>query len=73
MRKCPICKKHTGYYYWEATEPGTMERHEYPLYQRTYVVPPREGVITCHAEKGENPISPRCESCYDKAVKNETA
>ncbi len=58
--KCPVCKRQTGYYYWEAVEPGKMERHPYPLYQRSFPGEPEH-------------ISPRCESCYDKAVKNETA
>jgi len=68
--KCPICGKDTGVYYWpSALDPLVVDVFEYSLYQRSYVVPPQEGIIHCFImEKGEEPISPRCEQCYDKAV-----
>lgn len=71
MIRCPVCKTSTGGYYWPAIDPQDPPVwQEYPLYQRHYVVSPQEGVITCHYKlEGEEPISPRCHRCYDKAVK----
>lgn len=66
--KCPVCKQYVGYYSWPDKEDGKPVRmYDYPLYQRSYVVPPRRGIITCHMTEGEKPISPRCSACYDKA------
>lgn len=69
--KCPVCKLATGIYYWPNVNPDKPDRAEnYPLYQRSYVVPSQKGIITCHImEEREDPISPRCHRCYDKAVK----
>ena len=66
--KCPVCGKDTGVYYWpSALDPLVLDVLDMPLYQRTYVVPPQEGIITCHVtQKGQKPISPCCEKCYDK-------
>jgi len=66
---CPICMKSTGTYWVPGAELDTIAQFDYHLYQRTYVVEPRQDIITCHImEKGEKPISPRCSQCYDKAV-----
>jgi len=55
--KCPVCKSSTGGYWWPAVlDPQAKEWHDYPLYQRSY-----------SGEPGY--ISPRCERCYDKAVR----
>lgn len=56
--KCPVCHKNTGYYYQQGGQPGSMERHGYPLYQRSYPGKPSY-------------ISPRCESCFDKEVSDD--
>jgi len=68
---CPICGKDTGVYYWPSVnDPWVIDVFDYPLYQRGYVVPPREDIITCHiTQKGQKPISPRCERCYDKVTR----
>ncbi len=72
--QCPICKLSTGFYYWQNVIPGGPDqRLDYSLYQRSYVVGPRKGLITCQImEEGEKPISPRCFRCYDKAVKEKS-
>ncbi len=65
--KCPVCKGSTGFYQWPAVNPEDPDDIlPYSLCQRSYVVNPREGIITC---SGSPPISPRCQKCYDKAVK----
>ncbi len=51
--KCPICKKHTGQYKEETTEPGDFVMTDYPFYQRSYP-----------GEPGYLP--PRCLKCYEK-------
>jgi len=51
--KCPVCHQSTGYYYQQGIQPGTMERHVYPLYQRSY-------------PRSPDYVSPRCHECYKK-------
>ncbi len=52
--RCPVCKRSTGYFEWEGTEPGTIEMHPFPLYQRSYLGKPGH-------------ITERCYDCYEKA------
>ncbi len=69
--KCPVCKSATGIYYWPNVNPDKPDvAKDYPLYQRHYVVAPRDGLVTCHyGLENEKPISPRCHSCYAKEIK----
>ncbi len=64
--KCPVCKLDTGRYYLPDSGGEGRRFNSYPLYQRSYVEKPRQGLITCHIiGDGDKPISPRCLKCYE--------